>query len=127
MTKTQKIENFLYTNRKLFLGGLFVLLFLSITGDTAFALQLTPQDNPFGTRGDQAIGSFGANWLTLLNAIAFFGGVTAVFWAIFNIATSKPFMMQILGAIGGLGGWGIIGAIAWQMGSNQAFEIPLVT
>ena len=126
MKKLEKLEKFLFENRKLFLGGIFALLFLTLTGDV-FALQLTPPDNPFGSSGDQAIGGFGSNILTALNAAGFFGGAIAVFWAIFNIATGQPFMRQLLGAVGGMGGWVLLGAIAWQFGSNQAFQIPLVT
>lgn len=123
----KKIQIFLYQNRSIVFGALLMALILTLA-DSSFAQGLTPQANPFGARGDQAIGGFGSTVLTILNAFFFYGGCLSIGKLFYNVAFgSGEWVMPGIGTVIGFGGWTGIGAVAWQMGNNQAFQIPMIT
>ena len=102
----RKIETFFSVNREVITACLIFMFVLLLTNDVS-AYQLTPQDNPFGTQGDQAIGGWMSGVLTLVNALTFFGGILFIFYTVFKVGTGQQFLYPLLGAVLGLGGWSI--------------------
>lgn len=101
-----------------------VTIILGIGVMQIFAYQLNPQGNPFGTQGDAALGGFLANIITILNAVTFYGGVASVLMIGISLIAGMQWFRWVMGALVGLGLWTVIGAIAWQLGNNQAFNVP---